>query len=62
VIRAITVVAAISAVIVAFGLVGQADYEDAKAQHERYCEMVELYHETGGTSGWPPYDGECKDQ
>lgn len=31
--------------------------------NKQYCEMVELYHNTGGEYGWPPYKGEnvCND-
>lgn len=31
-----------------FGIVGAIDYEDAKAEEERYCEMVKAGH-------WPDY-------
>jgi hypothetical protein len=26
---------------------------------EIYCEMVEIYEQTGGQYGWPPYKGKC---
>ena len=40
-------------------LVGTGDYEEAKASHYRYCEMVQIWNETNGDAGWPPYKGEC---
>ena len=50
-----------AAVVAALGLAGNADLEEAERQAEHYCEMVELYHESGGEHGWPPYKGECDD-
>jgi len=40
------------------GLVGTADVEEEKRQQESYCEMVKIWHDTHGESGWPPYKGE----
>lgn len=42
-------------VIVAFGIVGQMDYEDAIEQERHYCDMVRDGH-------WPHYnkDIDCK--
>ena len=42
-------------VIVAFGIVGQMDYEDAIEQERHYCDMVRQGH-------WPAYnqDIDCK--
>ena len=51
--------ALITLLIGSLALVGTGDYEEAKASHQRYCEMVALHHETGGQAGWPPYKGEC---
>ena len=51
--------ALITLLIGSLALVGTGDYEEAKASHERYCEMVSIHHETGGQAGWPPYKGEC---
>ena len=41
--------------IVAFGIVGQMDYEDAVKEEQRYCDMVRDGH-------WPHYnkDIDCK--
>jgi len=46
--------------LVALGLVGNADREEAERQRAQYCDMVEMWHDTGGNAGWPPYDGECE--
>lgn len=43
------------AIIVAFGIVGQADYEEAERQHDEYCEMVKLWKQTKGEAGWPAF-------
>ena len=45
---------------VVLGMVGKGDQEEAEAQSKEYCQMVELWHESGGENGWPPYKGECK--
>ena len=41
--------------LVAFGIVGQADYEEAGRQHGEYCEMVKLWKQTKGEAGWPAF-------
>ena len=51
---------AIAGLLLVFGLVGRADYQEAIAQEERYCDMIAIYDETNGESGWPAYDGDCK--
>ena len=30
---------------------------DAERQAERDCEMVEIWDQTNGDAGWPPYKG-----
>jgi hypothetical protein len=25
----------------------------------QYCEMVQIYHDSKGEFGWPPFKGEC---
>lgn len=47
--RTITTAAAIAALLLAFGLVGQSDYEDAVAADQHYTEMVCAGY-------WPDYD------
>jgi len=44
--------------LVAFGLVGQSDFEEEQRQAQEYCEMVKLWKATKGQAGWPAYDGE----
>ena len=51
-----------AALLAALGLAGNADLEEAERQRAHYCEMVDLYHETDGEYGWPPYNGNCEDQ
>lgn len=38
-----------ASLLAAFGLIGNADYEDEKAQEELYCDMTEAGH-------WGAYD------
>ena len=40
------------------GIVGQSDFEEAERQQAEYCEMVKLFKQTKGQSGWPAYNGE----
>lgn len=44
------------------GVVGGMDIKSAEEEHARYCHMVQIYHDTNGRDGWPPYDGDdvCK--
>lgn len=44
--------------LIAMGIVGQSDFEEAERQQAEYCEMVKLWKETRGQAGWPAYDGE----
>ena len=52
-------------VICALGWVGEMDFEDALQADRQYCEMVRLYKETDGATGWPDYenryDRDCLD-
>jgi len=48
------------AFILAYGLIGTADMQEQERQAEQYCEMVEIWAETGGDAGWPPYNGKCE--
>jgi len=43
-------------------IVGNMEAEDKRQERERYCQMVDMHHETGGEYGWPPYNGECDDE
>ena len=44
--------------LIAMGIVGQSDFEEAERQHAEYCEMVKLWKQTKGQAGWPAYNGE----
>ena len=52
------VILAVIGMIVAMGIVGQSDFEEAERQQAEYCEMVKLFKQTKGQSGWPAYNGE----
>ena len=41
-------------------IVGNMEAEDRKQERERYCEMLDIWNETDGEYGWPPYKGECE--
>lgn len=42
--------------LLAYGWVGAADYEDALASQRYYCDSVNLYAESRGEIGHPPYN------
>ena len=44
--------------VIAMGIVGQSDFEEAERQEAEYCEMVKLWKQTKGQAGWPAYNGE----
>jgi hypothetical protein len=44
--------------VIAMGIVGQSDFEEAERQQAEYCEMVKLWKQTKGQAGWPAYNGE----
>ena len=56
------VILAFIGIIIAMGIVGQSDFEEAERQQDEYCAMVKLWKQTNGQSGWPAYNGErmCK--
>ena len=56
------VIMAVIGIVIAMGIVGQSDLEEDQRQADQYCEMVKLWKQTNGQSGWPAYDGErmCK--
>jgi len=45
----LTAIAAVLAIVAAFGIVGGMDYEDAEAQQALYCDNV-------ANGVWPDYD------
>jgi len=58
--RIIATVAGLILFTAVMGWLGNADVEEAERQLETYCEMVQIWQDTNGESGWPPYEG--KDQ
>lgn len=49
------------ALLALYGLVGSADLQDSQDDRARYCDMIDLWAETGSDAGWPPYNGNCED-
>ena len=41
--------------------VTSGDQSEAERQAALYCEMVEIWDQTDGEYGWPPYKGECEE-
>ena len=52
------VILAVIGLVIAMGIVGQSDLEEAERQQAEYCEMVKLWKQTKGHAGWPAYNGE----
>jgi hypothetical protein len=54
---------AIAGIAIAMGIAGNMDVQEEERQHAEYCEMVQLWKQSGGQAGWPAYDGEevCRD-
>jgi hypothetical protein len=46
------------AVIIAMGIAGNMDVQEEERQHAEYCEMVQLWKQSGGQAGWPAYNWE----
>jgi len=40
--------------------VSSPDETEVERQAALYCEMVDIWDQTGGDAGWPPYKGECE--
>ena len=40
----------------AMSMVGSMDFEDALHQNDRYCQMVQLFKDSDGATGWPDYN------
>lgn len=55
----IAVLAALILLVVGIGLSVGGESEE-QLQRDHYCEMVEIYEQTGGEFGWPAFDGECE--
>jgi len=41
-------------------VIGNMEAEDRETARQHYCEMLEIWEETDGQYGWPPYKGECE--
>ena len=41
---------------VAFGMVGNSDYEEEVRQHEEDCQMYALFKSSNKKYGWPNYN------
>jgi len=52
------VILAAIGLVIAMGIVGQSDFEEAERQQAEYCEMVKQWKQTKGQAGWPAYNGE----
>lgn len=50
-------VAIVVVAVLAYGCVGEGDYAAARDVQSVYCQMVEMYDQTGGQEGWPDYRG-----
>ena len=45
------------AILCVMGMVGAGDYQEAVMLQEEYCANLEVWDATGGSEGWPPYQG-----
>lgn len=45
----------LAAVLLVFGLVGNADHDQQMLEQGEYCEMVALFVATNGELGWPAH-------
>lgn len=55
--RIIATIAGLILFTAVMGWVGSMDRADAEREQSHYCEMVQLWEETNGDAGWPPYKG-----
>lgn len=44
-------------IVIGMGIAGQGDYEEAIAVERHYCDMVELWMESGRENGHPDFRG-----
>ena len=44
-------------IVIGMGIAGQGDYEEAVAVEQHYCDMVELWMESGRENGHPDFRG-----
>jgi DNA repair exonuclease SbcCD nuclease subunit len=50
---------AMAAMIAVYLIAGNHDLHDLQSQDAEYCELVDIWRQTGGDFGVPPYRGEC---
>jgi len=43
-------------------IVGNMEAEDRRQERDRYCQMLDIWNETDGEYGWPPYKGDCENE
>lgn len=53
----LTYIIAVFVLCLALVLTGKPEQQ---AEYNHYCEMVEIYKDSGGEYGWPPFRGECE--
>lgn len=55
--KAIAAVTALGLLVLSIGLL-----ENPSREQQTYCDMVEIWEQSGGELGWPPYRGKehCK--
>jgi len=44
-------------ILVAMGLVGSGDYQEAVLLQKEYCANLAVWDASNGSEGWPPYQG-----
>lgn len=47
----------ILAILCAMGVVGSGDYQEAVMLQDEYCANLAVWDASGGSEGWPPYQG-----
>jgi len=61
----ITPAIALLGVILCLAILANDDYEEAVAQRDMYCDMVDQFRKSDGRYGWPDYRGtyekQCKE-
>lgn len=50
-------IAIILLILLAMGLMGSGDYQEAVLLQKEYCENLERWDASDGEDGWPPYQG-----
>ena len=50
-------IAVVLLILLAMGAVGSGDYQEAVMLQEEYCANLAVWDASGGSEGWPPYQG-----